>query len=85
MSSSKPAYVTTEYVSPPMVSRCLPLVGHSIEFMLDPHKVIRRGYEEHGLIFTINLGLRKGIVMLGPDYQQLFFKETDGLFSMRQG
>lgn len=85
MSSSKPAYVTTEYVSPPMVSRCLPLVGHSIEFMLDPHKVIRRGYEEHGLIFTINLGLRKGIVMLGPDYQQLFFKETDGVFSMRQG
>ena len=70
---------------PPMVSGRLPLIGHAIEFMRDPHKVIRRGYEEHGLIFSMDLGAKKAVVMLGPDYHQFFFKETDGVFSMRQG
>lgn len=70
---------------PPMVSGRLPMVGHGLEFLRDPHKVIRRGYEEHGLIFSIDMGLKKAVVMLGPDYHQFFFKETDGIFSMRQG
>lgn len=71
--------------APPMVSGRLPIIGHGWEFLRDPHKVIRRGYEEHGLIFSIDLGLRKAVAMLGPDYHQFFFKETDGIFSMRQG
>ncbi|ROS05493.1 sterol 14-demethylase [Sinobacterium caligoides] len=71
--------------APPMVSGRLPLIGHGLEFLRDPHKVIRRGYEEHGMIFSLDLGLKKGVVMLGPDYHQFFFKETDGIFSMRQG
>ena len=71
--------------APPMVSGRLPLLGHAIEFMRDPHRVIRRGYEEHGLIFSMDLGAKKAVVMLGPDYHQFFFKETDGVFSMRQG
>ncbi len=71
--------------APPMVSGRLPILGHAIEFMQDPHKVIRRGYEEHGLIFSMDLGAKKAVVMLGPDYHQFFFKETDGIFSMRQG
>lgn len=75
----------TEAAMPPMVSGRLPLVGHSLEFMRDPHKVIRRGYEEHGLIFTLDMGLRQAVFMLGPDYHQFFFTETDGIFSMRQG
>lgn len=74
-----------KYISPAMVSGRLPLLGHALEFMLDPHKVIRRGYEEHGLIFSVDLMKRKGIFLLGPEYHQLFFKETDGIFSMRQG
>jgi len=72
-------------VPPPMVSGRLPLLGHTWEFMCDPHKVIRRGYEEHGLVFTVDLGVRKGVFLLGPHYHQFFFKETDGIFSMRQG
>lgn len=70
---------------PPMVSGRLPLIGHGLEFMRDPHRVIRRGYEEHGLIFSLDLGLKKAVALLGPDYHQFFFKETDGVFSMRQG
>lgn len=72
-------------VPPPMVSGRLPLLGHAWEFMRDPHKVIRRGYEEHGMIFSLDLGLRKAVFLLGPHYHQFFFKETDGIFSMRQG
>ncbi len=85
MNTSIQTLQKTVYVEPPMVSGRKPLIGHVIEFMRDPHQVIRRGYEEHGLIFTIDLGLRKGVFLLGPDYHQLFFKETDGVFSMRQG
>ena len=72
-------------IEPPVVSGGLPLLGHAIEFMRDPHKVIRRGYEEHGLLFTLDLGLRKAHVLLGPENHQFFFKETDGVFSKRRG
>lgn len=72
-------------VAPPVVSGGLPVLGHAIEFMRDPHKVIRRGYEEHGLLFTLDLGLRQAHVLLGPENHQLFFKETDGVFSKRRG
>lgn len=85
MNSTVHALSRIKYVEPPMVSRRLPVMGHTLEFLLDPHKVIRRGYKEHGLIFTIDLGLRKAVVMLGPDYHEFFFKETDGVFSMRKG
>lgn len=72
-------------VPPPVVSGGLPILGHAIEFMRDPHKVIRRGYEEHGLLFTLDLGLRKAHVLLGPENHQFFFKETDGVFSKPRG
>jgi sterol 14-demethylase len=74
-----------ESIEPPVVSGGLPVLGHAIEFMRDPHKVIRRGYEEHGLLFTLDLGLRKAHVLLGPENHQFFFKETDGVFSKRRG
>jgi sterol 14-demethylase len=72
-------------IEPPVVSGGIPLLGHALEFMRDPHKVIRRGYEEHGLLFTLDLGLRKAHVLLGPENHQFFFKETDGVFSKRRG
>ena len=85
MSTSVSTELSGKPSAPPMVSGRLPLLGHAVEFMRDPHKVIRRGYEEHGLIFSLDLGLKKAVFMLGPDYHQFFFKETDGIFSMRQG
>lgn len=85
MASASETLKVTDYVEPPMVSKRLPVIGHGLEFFLDPHKVIRRGYEEHGMLFTIDLGRRKGHFMLGPQYHELFFKETDGIFSIRQG
>ena len=85
MDSSNQRVREKKPIAPPMVSGRLPLLGHAIEFMQDPHKVIRRGYEEHGLLFSMDLGAKKAVVMLGPEYHQFFFKETDGIFSMRQG
>jgi len=85
MSSPTQSLQKSTYVEPPMVSGRLPLLGHAIEFMRDPHKLIRRGYEEHGMIFTLDMGAKRAVFMLGPHYHQFFFKETDGVFSMRQG
>lgn len=85
MSTTVQTFSKTRYSEPPMVSKRLPVIGHMAEFLMDPHKVIRRGYHEHGLIFTIDLGLRKAVVMLGPEYHEFFFRETDGVFSMRKG
>ncbi len=85
MSTSTHALSKPRFSQPPMVSKRMPMLGHSIEFLIDPHKVIRRGYREHGLIFTLDLGLRKAVVMLGPEYHELFFRETDGVFSIRKG
>lgn len=77
--------IKQEAVTPPLVSGSLPFIGHALEFMKDPHKVIRRGYEEHGLFFSLKLGMKKAHVLLGPENHQFFFKETDGVFSMRRG
>ncbi len=85
MSNNDISLIRKDPVPPPMVSGRLPLIGHAWEFMRDPHKAIRRGYEEHGMIFSLDLGIRKAVFLLGPDYHQFFFKETDGIFSMRQG
>lgn len=36
-----------------------------------------RGFEEQGKIFSVKLGPRRGVVMVGPEYATTFFKETD--------
>ncbi|MBT6431820.1 MAG: cytochrome P450 [Deltaproteobacteria bacterium] len=71
--------------APPMIGGRLPMVGHTLEFLKDPTGVMRRGYKEKGPIFSIDLGMKKAVALIGPDYHKFFFKETDGIFSMRQG
>jgi sterol 14-demethylase len=85
MNTKAVSQIKQKPISPPIVSGGIPLLGHAIEFMRDPHKVIRRGYEEHGLIFSMKLGMKKAHVLLGPENHTFFFKETDGVFSMRRG
>lgn len=70
---------------PPTVSGGAPLVGHALEFMRDPHQVIRRGYAEHGPVFSVDLGRKKAVFLVGPEYHKFFFRETDRIFSIRQG
>jgi sterol 14-demethylase len=63
--------------TPPVLSGALPALGHLTEFSRDSAKLLLRGYEEHGRIFTIKLGPQNVAVLIGPEYHRPFFMETD--------
>lgn len=67
----------TTYPTPPVVSGAKPGLGHVLEFMNDRAGLVRRGYEEHGRIFTIKLATKNVAVLIGPEYHRVFFTETD--------
>jgi sterol 14-demethylase len=64
-------------LTPPVVSGAKPALGHVLEFMNDRAGLVRRGYEEHGRIFTVKLANKNVAVVIGPEYQRIFFTETD--------
>lgn len=68
---------------PPLCSGALPLVGHTATFLRDPESLILRGYAEHGRVFSLQLGGKKSVVMLGRENSRLFFAETDRKLSIR--
>jgi sterol 14-demethylase len=61
-----------------------PIVGHALQLMKDPGILFQRGLDTLGPIFTIQLGRQKAAVLIGPEYQQTFFMETDKKFSMHK-
>ena len=63
--------------TPPVVSGAVPVLGHVAEFRKDRAALFRRGYEEHGPVFTVKLGPQSVAVLIGPEYQRTFFMETD--------
>jgi sterol 14alpha-demethylase len=67
---------------PPMLSKRLPLLGHALEFARDRGALLHRGYAAHGKIFAIQLATKMGVVLVGPEYATLFFKETDKALDM---
>jgi sterol 14alpha-demethylase len=62
----------------------LPFVGHALEFQKDYVALLRRGYRSLGSVFTIKLGTRPAVVMIGPEYHKFFFQETDKSLSMHK-
>ena len=64
--------------------RSLPLIGNALSFARDPHELMRRGYEQYGEIFAIQLGSKPAVVLLGPENHELFFNLTDKNLSMRE-
>jgi len=62
---------------PPVVSGAKPFIGHAFEFQKDRSALMKRGYEEHGLLFALKLFNQNVAVFIGPDLQQLFYMETD--------
>src|SRR5436190_6965899 len=68
---------------PPVVSGALPVLGHVPAFLRDPVAVLERGHREHGLLYTLRLGNRPAVVMLGPEHNRFFFAETDQRLSIR--
>ena len=82
MVSTRSATVPSQ-LPPPRVSGGAPVLGHMVEFMRDPLKVVERGYREHGEAFTLRLAGRNVVMLLGPENHRFFFTETDGQLSIR--
>ncbi len=80
-----PSTVDNALVMPPQVSGALPLAGHAVEFLRAPYRLLRRGFDEHGKIFSLRLAGRPAVMLLGPEHSRFFFAETDALLSIRQG
>lgn len=71
--------------SPPTVSGRIPVIGHALQFLRDPIPLLERGYQEHGSVFSLELGNKPAVVLLGPDNNRFFFTQTDKLLSIREG
>ncbi|NTU66172.1 MAG: cytochrome P450 [Chloroflexi bacterium] len=54
-----------------------PLIGHTLEFQKDRQGLFTRGYQTLGQVFSIKLGTKPAAVLIGPEYHQIYFAETD--------
>ena len=59
---------------PPMASGHVPALGHAVQFLRDPIPLIERGYNEHGTIFSLRLGNKTAVVLVGPENNRFFFR-----------
>ena len=60
----------------------LPVLGNLLDFQKNRFDILRKGFETLGPIFTIQLGPKPVVVLVGPEYHEFFFRETDKLLSM---
>lgn len=70
---------------PPMVSGGVPVLGHLVEMLQDRTALFKRGYAEHGDLFTIKLGPQPVVVVTGAEYNRVFYTETDKTLNMQDG
>ena len=70
---------------PPMVSGGLPGLGHVVEMLRNREALFKRGYAEHGDLFSIKLGPQPVVVVTGAEYNRLFYTETDKSLNMQEG
>jgi sterol 14-demethylase len=61
-----------------------PLVGHALEFKRDRAALFQRGLKALGPVFGVRLFRQPAAVLIGPDYHQAFFTETDRQLSMHK-
>lgn len=62
----------------------MPLIGNTLEFIKDRQGLLQSGFEALGPVFTVKLLNRKAVVLIGPEYQQMFFTETDKKLSLHK-
>lgn len=62
---------------PPLLPGGLPLLGHALAFQKGREALFERGFREIGPVFAIRLGGQPAAVVIGPEYHQTFFAETD--------
>lgn len=71
--------------TPPFVSGRYPIAGHGPEFLRFPLELLQRGYAERGAVYALKMGLQKMAVLVGPELNELFFRETDRSLNIRRG
>ena len=77
------AHTPTRKPTPPRLAGW-PLIGNLAEFGRARHALLRRGQAQFGPIFSFRLGPKPVAVMLGPEYHQQFFLETDKSLSIEK-
>lgn len=70
---------------PPAISGSAPMIGHTVQFLRNPIPLLERGYREHGSVYSLRLGNKPAVVVLGPENNRFFFTQTDKLLSIREG
>ena len=70
---------------PPMVSGGMPVLGHVVEMLRDRDGLFKRGYAEHGDLFSIKLASQMVAVITGAEHNRLFYTETDKTLNMQDG
>lgn len=61
-----------------------PILGHVREFLRDPVSVVQRGYDTLGPIFSVRLGPKRAVVLVGPELNRFFFTQPDDVLSVRE-
>lgn len=61
-----------------------PLIGNVIAFAKDRHALLREGPRGFGPVFSFRLGPKPVAVLLGAEYHQFFFQETDKALSIEK-
>lgn len=80
----KPAALLRRRKLPPFVSGGRPVLGHALEFLSSPERLLSRGLDEHGRTFSVQLPGRSAVVLLGPEHAKFLFAETDKRLSIRK-
>jgi sterol 14-demethylase len=67
--------------TPPLVPG-LPVIGNLLQFAKDRNQFLQQAYQKHGPIFSFKLGRQPAAVLIGPEYHQFFFLQTDKLLNV---
>jgi sterol 14-demethylase len=70
--------------TPPVVSHGLPWLGHTLEFYRNQEGLFRRGYQDYGEVFTIQLMGQPMAILVGSEQHEFFFKQTDKALDMEK-
>ena len=66
---------------PPLLSGCLPVAGHTVEFVRDTIGLLTRAQRELGEIGAIQVGPKRMVTMFGPQAHEAIFRAPDSVMS----
>ncbi|MZR64470.1 cytochrome P450 [Alcanivorax sp. DP30] len=60
-----------------------PLLGETVPFLKDYHKLVTERAEKYGLVFKGSVLFQRGVTLLGPEANEFVLKDPDHVFSSR--